>query len=779
MVQDKIKFVAHHIPMMHSGSYEIKVRQDISLYDFLPLDAFRTQQQFAIAGNRTNINTLDVHTVFPPPNSTGDHANTLPHIVIKRSTYPWEWYACKEEKPERETTPWVALLLLNEDEKPGGTVKKSELTTALKNIAEAGQFDALWTELTGDAGWLYLKEAAATDPVVVVLSPSGRKRQDLSAVFLTVQDKVNSLLNKYMGPKVVSLSELKSASTAGDVIKWPGLTIEPFEKEGEKVKVIDIEHGLLMKLLPEFDELPYLAHVRKPLAGRLSEEDPDECAIVLGNRLPAPGARNTVHLVSLENRYYYDQEHDKFLFNEQAAGAKELTRLVSLKSWEFSCFDPKKTLKHLLCHLNGYTLELGKTDTYQPPASDTGSHTLRIPAPEGTPAVVADYLSQGYAPLPHHMRHGHQTISWYKGPLATNAKQQKLSIPKDPKEELVKSADQLVRFDQTTQLPMFDVSYGAAWELGRMLTLKEKDIAIALFQWKRKHTQNLRQVEQMLVYAYLPHPDNTAKEKKFPLPFEVEKWFEGLRLLKGIPFSYLVPDEKMLPQESIRFFQLDGFWIEALLDGAFSIGRVPYKDKTEVPNSWASTPMSGFLMRSEVVSGWPDLLIDGYSHLPPDTNLDGEIALAGTKIKLLRQEVVAGNILLCIFEGTLKSVDIHLKPEAIHFGFDYKLVQDKDKSTKEIYSKILRDFDGSEVENGATFDIVWNELTRVLQLNGATGLCNGIKRSIQEELDKPDNPIPEFKLKYEGKVPEGYPNPAQFAYQMIEGVPKVRFILGA
>ena len=57
------------------------------------------------------------------------------------------------------------------------------------------------------------------------------------------------------------------------------------------------------------------------------------------------------------------------------------------------------------------------------------------------------------------------------------------------------------------------------------------------------------------------------------VPEQISKWLGRLRLLKGVPFNYLVPDERMLPPESIRFFYLDINWIDSLLDGAFSIGR--------------------------------------------------------------------------------------------------------------------------------------------------------------------------------------------------------------
>ena len=39
-----------------------------------------------------------------------------------------------------------------------------------------------------------------------------------------------------------------------------------------------------------------------------------------------------------------------------------------------------------------------------------------------------------------------------------------------------------------------------------------------------------------------------------------------------MPFVHLIVDERMLPPESIRFFYVDGNYLDALCDGAASVG---------------------------------------------------------------------------------------------------------------------------------------------------------------------------------------------------------------
>ena len=60
----------------------------------------------------------------------------------------------------------------------------------------------------------------------------------------------------------------------------------------------------------------------------------------------------------------------------------------------------------------------------------------------------------------------------------------------------------------------------------------------------------------------------------FEPPPEVTRFCARAVLLYGVPFHYLVPDERMLPPESIRFFYLDPGWIATLIQGATSVGRL-------------------------------------------------------------------------------------------------------------------------------------------------------------------------------------------------------------
>src|SRR6516225_11904360 len=71
--------------------------------------------------------------------------------------------------------------------------------------------------------------------------------------------------------------------------------------------------------------------------------------------------------------------------------------------------------------------------------------------------------------------------------------------------------------------------------------------------------------------------DATVPESAMP-PY-MESFLAHLRLLVGVPFDYLVPDARLLPDESIRFFYLDRSWTDRLVDGAMAVGKIGSRDQ--------------------------------------------------------------------------------------------------------------------------------------------------------------------------------------------------------
>jgi hypothetical protein len=169
-----------------------------------------------------------------------------------------------------------------------------------------------------------------------------------------------------------------------------------------------------------------------------------------------------------------------------------------------------------------------------------------------------------------------------------------------------------------------------------------------------------------------------------PPPAAVLEWLARLRLLEGVPFAYLVPDERLLPPESIRFFHLDRNWADAAVDGALSVGAGTTRERAHLRarhqtiraavdaaerNVWAAAAhpdrtygpaaaetVTGFLLRSRAVSGWPGL------HIRADRD--------GVPMRLLRVERLAPAVLLVLLDGLPTTVTIEEPRQGLQFGFD-------------------------------------------------------------------------------------------------------------
>lgn len=421
-------------------------------------------------------------------------------------------------------------------------------------------------------------------------------------------------------PAVVTLGALN----AGPAL-FPAVTLERHQAAGDQVTVIDVPSELLRTLLPSYDELRHLAHVR-------SGDGPDASLVVAG-RLPAPGVSTVVHLVSLEGRFSVTADgRTEFGFG----GPGSLVRLVTLANWRFACVDESQTFSRMVYDLG----------------SDRG--TFRLPR-SGEPLADA-FLDQGFVPARHHLRQGARGVAWYRGPLTTGPVDGGPVAP-------VRDPDALLRFHP--DVGMFDVGYAAAWQLGRLLVLCSGDTATGLHRWRRRRAQSRRRRERDDYPLAVPGIDDS-------LPQGVLDWLAALTRLEGVPLGYLVPDERLLPVETIRFFGVDQRWVRHLVDGAYSVGRLSQADAdldAADPLPLPHTPVTGALIRSDIVSGYPGLLVDAYADA------------AGTRpLPSPRTARLTPDVLLCLFDGVLARLDLHRSPESRHFAVE--LAEDEESFTK-------------------------------------------------------------------------------------------------
>lgn len=707
----EMRFVDNYIPVLQPGQYTISVEQTLSAGGDVGDRSTTKTQLFDVAAPRFQLPPQDIHREFPPPNSQGQFASVLPHIVLTKRSLPWERDIFGDK-----TVPWMALLLLQQD-----------LTTQ------------------------------------EIIVPQGASVSATGAQTITVGE----FLSPATGDNIVAPQSLNPAV--------------PEAMQNTSCQVVQISTDTFNLVVPSQDNLPYLAHCR--LADLSRKAIPDDTSpaspkvaglhfysVVVGSRFPQappsssaePDTVNVAHLVSLEGFESYVRATQSAGPVAFPSGATSV-RLISLASWSFTAL---KTTGQSFAQL---------MQDLVPDGGHISKLMLNVPLkplenPPATPSKVQqgayDALTSGHIATGYATRQGERTFAWYRGPFTP-------TLPPSLPEGALPfgNSARAVVYDPNTGV--FNHSYAAAFETGRLMALNSKTFGSLLLRWRRSchqlvdllndritnsslagifnkdsktydpsaaeelrtlvegnlitdaFVQNLVGVLSAMqksaegrvtpeITPVVPPPEpvqmqpieslsdlmdepgvqQLLKEMRQAELAPVTGWLAKLYLLYGVPFNTLVPDSGMLKRDSVRFFYVDNNWLVALLNGALSIGVQNSRDsklqdvmgqvivdavkatihnirtrQLGLPAPSADVtpdgPMTGMLLRSAAVSGWPGLEIQAFEGT--DTS--------SQPIRLLRMTHLSADVLLCLFNGIPGCVTIHEPREGLHFG-----VEDFDKN---------------------------------------------------------------------------------------------------
>jgi hypothetical protein len=640
---EQIVFVEFQQPGLQAGEYHVHADlsvQNIPASTFLEETVYTADKYFRVSGDRFSLTVGTVDSVYPSANENGDFSRSLPHVVLNRPSLPWSRTVSENEAAH---VPWMTILLLTEEELKSEGLDVTQPT----------------------------KPGARDDHGVVVPC---------------------------------------------DLLKISGT--------------------LWSKIAPTLEELRFLAHGRQVIPAHKIDNPKDtlEFGLVMGNRLPPEETACYAFLVSVEGLEKELPPHC----------VKDSLELVVLHSWRFFAVKQVRSFGSVIHGLN---------------------HAVGLSLPREGAGPASVPLSMGYAPVPHDLRIGGQTWSWYRGPFTPYGTRRQI---KKEGQGPILWADGVTFYDP--ELGMMDVSCSSAWALGRLMALNDTSFATTLYKSMREKVRgtierarfriawgklaakgsvsNARrnEVDNDLSHSLLSaltklggakSPEgnqktlrarrsatraqamlSAAKRTEYlrnalthdetitelhhlgedvslleagawdePEPSTpdaiIARWLADIALFKNIPIHYLIPSERMLPTESIRFFQVDLSWLEAFHDGALSIGRATDADVSHDiafrPLVAATTqratavarpqtkrllarrnelpmlkPLSGFLLRSDAVAQWPDMEVVGKV---------GDIAAT-----TLRQQMI-GSVLICLFDRVVDSVELFQPAECVHFGF--------------------------------------------------------------------------------------------------------------
>ncbi|HEY4281183.1 MAG TPA: hypothetical protein VGM91_23415 [Conexibacter sp.] len=697
-VEGTVEFVQHILPGLDPGEYMLTASQTVSTQT----QTLGNRYFFAVQGPRFALDPGELFATYPPDQATGEFDATLPHAVLTNRTLPWQRFPTLEEPErrfagtphDRDIPSWLVVLLFDADDEAAFPGFRAQ--------AAAGTVRNLFIPRTG------------------AVQPQG-------------------------------YSYFWAQKDLGETSDGLAQHLDYGQSPDDPCQLLDVPLALFWAVAPSCQDLMLTAHARNVNVVRKATENgvpagridlsrvpgTSDFSLVLGNRSPQAGVRAFAHLVSLEGLAPFlpadpatsddpgEVAPPTTLADGTAISPGGFLRLVSLASWSFTSVGDSSQFEQLLLGLSPKT------------TGATPDFSIGLPGAGDAQTTAAKALGMGYTALEHHTRDGGQTVSWYRGPLLPG----RVAGARLPAS--LSSSDAATSYDPATG--MFDLSYAGAWQLGRLLAIQDKRFSTVLCDWRRENLRGVvGQMEALVVQqtldriqlqlrddsvlypllqafapsapapaaattdlvaggltgsrairatahrAALASPDALASllVDELQIPAEIYTWLARLKLLDGVPFRYLVPDERMLPSETIRFFQLDMNWVNALIDGALSIGRHGAEDSPEAahdaavndsvhgqvsgqsrairpaalgldaPDAEPLEAVTGFLLRSDVVKGWPGLEANGYT-------------ADGTLLDIVRFERLAPTVLLCLFESggkTLHQLDLHEPAEGLHFG---------------------------------------------------------------------------------------------------------------
>lgn len=230
------------------------------------------------------------------------------------------------------------------------------------------------------------------------------------------------------------------------------------EKGTDCCHVVDISRQLYLSIMPTFEEMTYLTHGKRVDLADTEDEVTamnGDFSVIMANRFIPTGEKemqkSTVHLVSMLG------------MPEKIPDGYDKIRLVSLHRFSvFSARSQSETFASLIEKLSRNTGVIGYDQE-------------------------KEVLKKGYVPKKHYTRSGEMTYSLYRSPFLPYEGPGSRIGPKH-------TADGYLVYDPENGI--FDVSYAAAFQMGRLAALSRKPEGALMVSYRKK--QKLKMHRRML-----------------------------------------------------------------------------------------------------------------------------------------------------------------------------------------------------------------------------------------------------------------------------------------
>ncbi|KAF8443356.1 hypothetical protein BGX38DRAFT_1272004 [Terfezia claveryi] len=645
------RLYSYYKPSLVAGTYDVTTEQYISngTHKALKLTAV---QSFTVVTPQFALPAGAIHSQYPPEGHA-DVVETLPHVVLTDPHLPWERIATDKKQPDEgfNTIPWLALMVFTPEE-----LQLPEDHPLLRNQTETKTVTLSLARL--------LEQSVSR----VIPSSFLESNPDTEADFIFIEPGMFNELTTEYDPEI--LKEGPKINAAGE-----------FEDE-EGVFGVVVAH----RAGPMDNE------VAKPLIAHLVSIE-----YVAGTPWPL-ALDKRVALTSLYSWTYMSLPADSFSVGQA---------MVHLGDTMAMLRPPQPTIDRLLAdnktkwigqRLNdGYTLAKYRTSTGEisaalfrgPFAPTTIEHKLKTMSFFGTELQVMDkqtgLMDLTYCIAWHVGRTqalGDQAFTAALGRLRTAIHREGLKLAQkealkaenhpvvDLKDALgslsrgIRTLNEISSGTSTRNVP----GHAVRWVRDAAEPL---DISFASPAVSTRFKAAANTVMAELSSSKDGNVYNEINAHNFPDWPIVMSWVLDRMYLGNLPSQYIVPDPTHLPRESLRFFHIDPNWVEALIDGGLAVANQVEKDDDKIRvciknaiTKYLQTPMGkgsgaylpqvpthGFLMRSELVTKYPDLILEA----PFTDTSEEEMELKPASI--LRQENLDSTVLLALFDRVPGSPD--------------------------------------------------------------------------------------------------------------------------
>ncbi|MGI5143556.1 MULTISPECIES: hypothetical protein [unclassified Streptomyces] len=530
-------FVLHPavLPPLPAGTYTLHGEvEDVPVGPVAPLDSAIT-----VSSPRWTMPPDQILSTFPPANSEGAYRATLPQIVLKRRTLPWE-----RKVDANERIPWLALVVIAEGE--GSLSAESPVEQCVTDFTKVPQ--------PADRDVATSVYLSVTQTVVNGVFPCKEdlellahvREVDLSDSELADGDDdgflavvvANRLPQPGFDPKAGHIPRKYLACLVNLETQLPVLPPptpdETLVFEFDSQALVQDLRPLAQQYVANPDAFAMGASTSAPFAAQRDVRDrAARPADVTGAYVGAAESVETVsHAVHTASSWSPSPAQiEQAAVSYAASDAAKLVRDAMAGSWRLPVgaitFEPVYRFP-VLAHWSFTVTADGTFEQYMQnldvgllgtlhgdkPAQPAPTTTAG-PPPDARPAP--ELAETGHVGLDHLTRRGDQVRAWFRGPAAphpTVREQAPASGPQQGRLPFAHTSDQL-----RVVVPdgREDVSYAAAYEIGRLLALSQSAVVSALMRWRQEQFGAERAA---LLAALAAHPagflDDTLFEHRNP-----------------------------------------------------------------------------------------------------------------------------------------------------------------------------------------------------------------------------------------------------------------------